>query len=296
MTLCARAGLLAALWFGMQRPASCPPWLMSPATPRYECGPWGAERNWVQQDLRRAAQGWSLRCLQAGCKYKWFPDSTGTVKRYVSSNPPLSRLHTRIRWTTPVKEEVNMLELRPVHLVRNVETETRCTSDRHRSDVDCASFLLLYLYRWCKIFYKTSTAKPLVLVVSWPFAKEMCLSLGTIPYNNFQCLTCCRRTATGVQTGRHCPCIQVRRSGNSQPATIDQFLSFPSWASFLRKCVNAAQNLSGQQQSSSWNPVSLPCQTLNWRCPCIYCESLTAGERLWKGNQLSLCIPKQGVW
>ena len=67
--------------------------------------------------------------MQVGCKYKWFPDSTGTVKRYVSSNPPLSRLHTRIRWTTLVKEEVNMLELRPVHLVRTVETETRCTSE-----------------------------------------------------------------------------------------------------------------------------------------------------------------------
>ena len=31
-----RASGSALIW---QRPASCPPWLMSPATPRYACGP-----------------------------------------------------------------------------------------------------------------------------------------------------------------------------------------------------------------------------------------------------------------
>ena len=56
----------------------------------------------------------------------------------------------------------------------------------------------------------------------------MCLGLGTIPYSNFQCLTRCRRTAPDVQTGRHYPCIQVRRSetaSNYRPISLFSIVS-----------------------------------------------------------------------
>ena len=183
----------------------------------------------------------------------------------------------------------------PVHLVQTAETETCCTSELSQERHWLCHFSCICT-DGAKSFKKHRLPQSQwCWWYSWPLAKEMCLSLGTIPYSNFQCLSCCRRTATGVQTGRHCPCIQVRRSGNSQQLSTNFSPSHREQASW-ENCVNAAQSFPGQQQSSSRNPVCLPCQPLNWGCPCIYCESLTAGERLWKGNWLSLCRPEQGVW
>ena len=113
----------------------------------------------------------------------------------------------------------------------------------------------------------------------------MCLSLGTIPYSNFQCLTCCRRTATGVQTGRHCPCIQVRRSGacNSRPISL-----LPIVSKLLEKIVSAQLKLSWPATVFFPKSSLLTVPTTQLKMPgsCIYCESLSAGERLWKGTGL----------
>ena len=187
---------------------------------------------------------------------------------------------------------------RPVHLVQTAETETRCTSEPSQERRRLCQFSPVSVQMVQNLLQNIDSRKTTGADgIPWPFAKEMCLSLGTIPYSNFQCLTCCRRTATGVQTGRHCPCTQVRRSGNCQQLSINFFPSHrDSRQASWENCVNAAQSFPGQQQSSSRNPVCLPCQPLNWRCPCIYCESLTAGERLRKCNRLSLCRPEQGIW
>ena len=107
----------------------------------------------------------------------------------------------------------------------------------------------------------------------------MCPDLGTIPYSNFHCLIRCRGTATCVQIGRHYPCKHVRRSGSSQQLSTNFSPSHREQASW-ENCVNAAQSVPGQQQSSSWYPVCLPRQPLNWRCSCIYGESENVERQL----------------
>ena len=166
----------------------------------------------------------------------------------------------------------------------------------HRSDVVCASFLLC-LYRWCEIFHKTSTpSKPLELMVFLAFAKEMCLCLGTF-------LTAISNASLAAgelpQAFKQADITPVYKSEiGKQPATIDQSLSFPLWESFLRKLCQHKSSFPGQQQSSSWNPVCLPRQPLNWtELPLhllwlAYCWR----ERLWKGNWLSFCRPEQDIW
>ena len=131
---------------------------------------------------------------------------TGRVK---SHPPPRATLNSLSETFAAIVSDPS----RPVHLVQTAETETRCTSEpsqkRRRlcqlSPDGSKSFTKHRLpqSRWSWWY-------------SWPFAKEMCPELDTIPYSNFHCLIRCKRTATGVQTGRHYPCIQVRRSGNSQ--------------------------------------------------------------------------------
>ena len=81
-----------------------------------------------------------------------------------------------------------------------------------------------------------------------------------------------RLSQTGHSSGAS---QQLYQSTDLLPET-----EFPaaSWARFYSKnCANSTQNLLGQQQSYSWNPVCLPgpCQPPNWE----HALTCTAGER-----------------
>ena len=185
---------------------------------------------------------------------------------------------------------------RPVHLVQTAETETRCTSEPSQERRRLCQFSPVSVQMVQNLLQNIDSGKatgadnvPGLLLKKC--APNLAPSLTAIFIASF---------AAG-ELPQAFKQADIYKSGDRETAstwTINRFLSFPSWASFLRTLchLNAAQSFPGQQQSSSWNPVCLPRQPLDWRCPCIYCESLTAGERLWKGNWLSLCRPEQGVW
>ena len=90
----------------------------------------------------------------------------------------------------------------------------------------------------------------------------------------------------------------VYKSGDRETASNYRPISLlPIVSKLLEKIVST--QLKAFLASNSLLPeiqFCLPRQPLNWRCPCISCESLTAGERLYKGHWLSLCRPEQGVW
>ena len=144
--------------------------------------------------------------------------STGRVK---SHPPPRATLISPSETFAAIVSDPS----RPVHLVQTAETETRCTSEPSQERRRLCQFSPVSVQMVQNIFQNISSRKA-TGADGKPFAKELCPELGTIPYSNFHCLIHCRRTATGVQTGRHYPCISPEIG--KQPATIDPFLSFPS--------------------------------------------------------------------
>ena len=131
---------------------------------------------------------------------------------------------------------------RPVHLVQTAETETRCTSEPSQERRRLCQFSPA-----CKDGAKSFTKHRLPQShwswwYSWPFAKEMCPKLGTIPYSNFHCLIRCENCHR--RSNRQTLPLYTSPEIGKQPATIDQFLSFPSWASFLRKLCQRSSKLS----------------------------------------------------
>ena len=217
---------------------------------------------------------------------------TGRVK---SHPPPRATLNSLSETFTAIVSDPS----RPVHLVQTAETETRCTSEpsQERRRLRLCQFssvsaqMVQYLLQNIDSRKATGADGILGLLLK-KCAPILAPSLTAI----FMASLAARELPQAFKQADITPCIQVRRSGNSQQLSTNFSPSFPSWASFLRKLCQRSSKLSWPATVFFLNRVCLPHQPPNWRCPCIYCESLTAAERLWKGNWLSLCRPEQGVW
>ena len=135
--------------------------------------------------------------------------STGRVK---SHPPPRATLISLSETFAAIVSDPS----RPVHLVQTAETETRCTSEPSQERRRLCQFSPVSVQMVQNLLQNIDSRKATGAVGVPGLLLKKCVpnlapSLTAIFIASFAA-----RTATGVQTGRHYPCVQVRRSGNSQ--------------------------------------------------------------------------------
>ena len=206
---------------------------------------------------------------------------TGLVK---SHPPPQATLNSLSETFAAIVSDPS----RPVHLVQTAETETRCTSEPSQER-----------RRLCQLSpdgSKSFTKHRLPQShwswwYSWPFAKEMCPERGTIPYSKISIASFAARELP--QTFKQADITPVYKSGDREtlPSNYRPISLLPIVSKLLEKIVSTQLKAFLASNRLSEIRFTNCANHSNWRCPCIYCESLTAGEILWKGNWLSLCRP-----
>ena len=184
---------------------------------------------------------------------------------------------------------------RPVHLVQTAETETRCTSEPSQERRRLCQFSPVSVQMVQNLSQnfdsgKATGADGIPGLLLKKCAPNLAPSLTAIQF--------IASFAAGElpQAFKQADITPANKSGERETASNYRPISLLIVSKLLEKSVST--QLKAFLASNNLLPEIQLAYSANHstaRCPCIYCESLTAGERLWKGNWLSLCRPDQGV-